>query len=171
MNSTVEHPRSSLARRLALGSIAIFGTAAYVASFHLAPERAELLDIARRVGTSAGISWIAFGVLLLALSRRTTIGEWSDICLSTMAVGIAVMSLGVLTNVSARYMFGSAGGDPRTTSALRAVHVAILLGSDVAMGAWFASRAAPKHLGVGQALLAWVFGLNVMFVVLMLVVP
>lgn len=169
VNRSLAHPSNAFARRLFLGSIAIAGTALYVASFQLAPGAAELLDPALRMGVSAGLSWIGFGVLLLVLSRRTTIGGWADICLSTMTVGILVMSLGVLANVSARLVFGRLGGDPRTISGLASIHVAILLGADVAMGAWFTSRAAPRHLSTTGALLAWIFGLNAIFAVLMAV--
>ena len=158
---------SSLGRRIGLGSIAFGGTALYVASFELAAGGSPLFEIARRIGVSAAGAWIIFGAILLAIGRRTTPGEWADVCLSTMAIGIAVMSAGALYNALSRLMFAAWDA----TSVLRGIHFAVLIAGDVAMGAWFVTRCQRKGMRPWVAISAWVFGLNAAFALLMAILP
>ena len=82
-------------------------------------------------GAAAGLAWVCFGLILLAVNRgRHGIGHWADACLSAMVIGIAIHMVGVLVNALL-----STGGDrisgrhpvsfkPTTESLLETVHPA-----------------------------------------------
>jgi uncharacterized membrane protein SirB2 len=145
----------SFKSRLALAGLAFAGSAAYAASFISAAERRWMMAMAC-VGIAAGLSWIIFGLILLATTRRRiSAWQWVDTCLLAMAVGIAIKLGGVAMNLLSRQTPWLAG------------HIAILLIADVAMGALFVMRARRLAVGAGQAVGYWLT-LNAIFAILLL---
>lgn len=151
------NPSLSWAARILFGCIAIVGTVVYATSFG-----ASLLPLARRVGIASGISWIAFGAVLLAATRcRPSILAWADACLVAQAAGISVLMMSVLVNLIAR-----ASDAPPSETAFRAIHGAIILSADVLMACLFARRARRLGMSLKAALALWTLALNGFFLLL-----
>ena len=143
----------TLSTRIALGALAFAGSAAYAASFARAADRRWITAMAC-VGVAAGFSWIIFGLILLAATRRRVgLWDWVDTCLLAMALGIAIKMTGVAMNL---------GGH----AAPLAAHIAILAIADVAMGAFFVIRARRAGVGTGEGVGYWLT-LNAVFAVLL----
>src|SRR5687767_7664607 len=114
-------------RRVLLGGIAIGGSALYAASFVLMDMGTSFETIALAVAMAAGLAWIVFGAaLLMVTNARPSVLAWADLCLTTMGIGIAALAVSVLLNLVGRGALS--------------VHVAVLLVSNLAMGAFFVSR-------------------------------
>jgi hypothetical protein len=149
-------------RRCGLAAFVLAGTAVYAASFGWRPSVRTCAPVAVSVALAAGVSWIGFGSLLWAVTRRRLSWlAWADVCLPTMATGNAVLSVSVLLNGA-----GVLRGDA-VTPALMVAHGAILLAANVVMGIGFCSRAKSLGLRAGQAALLWIGGLDGLFAALL----
>src|SRR6478736_4618270 len=88
--------------RLLLTCAAFAGSAIYAWSFTHVPQREQWLPAASAVGIAAGVSWVLFGLLLLAITRtRPSIWAWADACLVTMAAGMTIK----ITTVAANFIW------------------------------------------------------------------
>ena len=135
-------------RRLCFGTLAIAGCALYVVSFN------GMRPLACAITVAAALSWIAFGVALLLITRaRPGILAWADACLDPMAVGGAALSLGALANALS---LGST-----------AFHAALIVILNVAMAALFVPRARELGLRTWMAIGLWIVGLDGLFVFVM----
>ena len=149
--------------RAALVALAFLGSAAYAISFAGAVDLRQWTAHAAAVGVAAGLSWIAFGVLLIAVTGgRPSVVSWMDACLRTMAVGIGIKMAAVALNL---VWWMNEGITPRTAE-LVAIHLAILASADVAMGARFCFECALRGVSVSRAIALWV-SLNFVFGVLL----
>ena len=148
---------------LTLALVATLGTIAYALSFRRLVG-IEISAFATAVGISAAVSWVGFGVLLAVISRgKAALVDWIDLCLRTMAVGIAVLVLAMLVNVVSKTgLF-----DLRTPWA---VHLGILSLSDISMATYFARGARGHGVSVMAALFLWFVGLNGLFALAMIVI-
>jgi hypothetical protein len=131
----------------------------YIASVFFLLD-AELLDFVLKLALCAASSWIVFGGMLCLRFKRVTPIEWADICLSTMAIGALVLFEGAQANILLA-----------RSSAATGLQAVVLIVSDASMGAWFVTRSARKGIPVSTALWAWVFGLNGVFALLMVLLP
>jgi hypothetical protein len=143
-----------------LGALAFIGTALYAISFILHPEAGRLVPIATGIGLSAGLAWMILGKVILYTSGRNgpRIMMWFDTCLLTMAAGEVVLLAAGATNVIA-----SLAG----LTVLPWVHLALLVLSDVVMGAAFITRAALLDIAPASAATLWIAVLNGSFAILM----
>ncbi|MEW6207466.1 MAG: hypothetical protein AB1631_03810 [Acidobacteriota bacterium] len=154
----------SWAARVLFGCIAIAGTAVYAASFGVFDRSEKLLPLARSIGIASGISWIAFGAVLLAATRcRPSILAWADACLVAQAAGIGVLMASVLVNLAAR-----ASDAAPTENVFRMIHGAIILAADVLMAWLFVRRARRLGMSLKMALALWVLALNGFFLLLLI---
>jgi hypothetical protein len=125
--STVDRHLSGAAR-VALVLVALIGTAAYGASFGVGSISNGARVWGSRVALAAGLSWPVFGLTLLGARRVGDAWEWFDICLRTMALGIAVLSLASVANLVLAPTALSRG-----SATFGAVHLALLLVADMSM--------------------------------------
>jgi hypothetical protein len=140
--------------RIGLGLLAFAGSAVYAASFIRAAD-ARLISAMACVGIAAGISWVIFGLILLAVTRgRVSVVDWVDTCLVVMALGIAIKMTGVAANLVS----------PRTSLA---AHISILVAADLAMGTLFVIRAMRLAVRAGEAVACWLI-LNALFISVLL---
>lgn len=138
--------------RVALGSAAIIGSAAYEWSFRSGPFAA----LARPIAIAAGVSWAVFGGVLLAVTRsRPSVLAWADACLVTMGAGIGVLAVSVLANLAG------------ASSAV--LHGCVLLASNGLMCLTFAQVALSSGLSRRTAVLLWIAVLDGVFAVLLAV--
>jgi hypothetical protein len=143
----------SLLHRLTLAAVAILGTLAFAASFANLRAPHPLLPIAAAVGLAAGVSWLAFSLILLVVTgARPSITDWIDACLRTMARGIAVLSIATLANFT-----------PLPLRALLFIHGIALATSNLVMAVTFAARARRLGLAPLAAVAFWIVGLNATF--------
>ena len=106
-----------------------------------------------------------FGLALLLARRAGSAWEWFDICLRTMALGIAVLSFASVVNLAVATTASSKG-----SAAFVAVHLALLLAADLSMAVYFTRRARRKGMPLSLAVALWVGVLNGAFA-LLLVLP
>ena len=88
--------------------------------------------------------------------------SWTDACLRTMAVGIAIKMAAVTLNLA---WWMNEGTTPRAAE-LVAIHLAILACADVAMGLRFCFESALRGVPVTRSVALWV-SLNFVFGVLL----
>lgn len=140
--------------RLLLTCVAFAGSAIYAWSFTHAPQREQWLPVASAVGIAAGVSWVLFGLLLLAVTRtKPSLLAWTDACLVTMAAGMTIK----MTTVAANLI------SPPGAS----FHFAVLLTANLVMAGvfiWRANRLAMRPL---LAAGLWFGALNGIFTVVM----
>src|SRR3954469_14938657 len=141
-------------QRLLLGVVAVAGTVAYSASFRTVPtaDAAWLAPAGAAVGAAAGVSWLAFGaVLLLLTGGRPSVLKWADACLRTMAAGIAVLTFGTAFNLGVAPLWHASVGAPPgpPLGLLLGVHLVLLANGNVVMGVAFFREA--RRLGLGTA--------------------
>ena len=149
--------------RAALVALAFLGSAVYALSFAGAADLRQWTAHAAAVGVAAGLSWVAFGVLLIAVTGgRPSVVSWMEACLRTMAVGIAIKMAAVALNL---VWWVNEGMTPRAAQ-LVAIHLAILACADVAMCVWFCAECARREVSVARAAALWV-SLNFVFGVLL----
>jgi hypothetical protein len=159
--STADRPLSGRAR-VALVLVALIGTAAYGASFVVGTVSNVASVWGTRVALAAGLSWPVFGLALLVARRVGGAWEWFDICLRTMALGIAVLSFASVANLAV-----AATALSRGSTAFVAVHLAFLFVADVSMAVYFARRALRLGMPLSMAVALWVGVLNGVFAVLL----
>jgi hypothetical protein len=153
--------RLSWSRRACLALIAIGGSVAYALSFQRLPESQRLAPLAAAVMWSAALSWPIFGgAVLLATRTRPSILDWTDACLRTMAIGMAVLTAGSIANVAAlsRFDAGRFLGCPELLLTLW-IHLMLLLAAQVFMAVSFLHEAAQLRLSTLWAILLWIAGL------------
>jgi hypothetical protein len=149
--------------RAALAAVAFAGSAVYALSFAGAAGAQRYASHAAAVGVAAGLSWIIFGVLLIAATRgRPSVASWIDACLATMAVGIAIKMIGVVLNL----VWGWNESIAPRAAQLVFVHLAILACADVAMGARFCFECRARGVSLRAALALWL-AINLVFGVLL----
>lgn len=149
--------------RALLVALAFAGSAVYALSFAATTPAQRWVAQAAAVGVAAGLSWILFGVLLIAVTRgRPLVVSWMDACLRTMAVGIAVKMAAVLLNVA---WWGGVTHLPDARQFL-VIHLVILACADAAMGARFCAESAARGVSIARAAALWV-ALNFVFGVLL----
>ena len=142
-------------RRLLLCGVAFSGSAVYAWSFAGVPQREQWLPVASAIGIAAGVSWVLLGIVLLTVTRcRPSVMAWADVCLVTMAVGIAMKMTAVFANFVS------------TPSA--SFHLAVLMAANLVMACVFICRA--RRLGLRPLLATglWFGVLNGLFAVVML---
>lgn len=150
--------------RFLLAFISFAGTAVYAASFALTGYRERLLPMAIAVGIASGISWVAFGAVLLTVTRsQPSILAWVDTCLVTQNMGIAVLMLSAIVNLIV-YLIGRTSLSDNTSTI---IHTIILIAADILMAAIFVRRASRIALSRAKALLLWILALNGIFVLLL----
>ncbi len=159
--STVDRHLSGAAR-VGLVLAAVIGTAAYGASFGVGSISNWARVWGTRVALAAGLSWPVFGFTLLGARRVGDAWEWFDICLRTMALGIAVLSLASVANLAV-----AATALSRGSAAFGAVHLALLLVADVSMAVYFTRKALRLGMPLNTAIVLWVGVLNGAFVLLL----
>ena len=146
-------------RRILWGLISILGTAFYVLSFNVIHKNIDFTFPANKIGMASAISWIIFGMVLLIVTKSIpSIKAWVDICLSTMAVGIAILMTGVIFNF---IIFLSNSLINFQTFLL--IHLVILITSDLSMGKIFIKESEPLGLNPSKAILLWISCLNGIF--------
>jgi hypothetical protein len=140
--------------RLLLTCVAFTGSTLYAWSFASVPQREQWLPVASAVGIAAGVSWVLFGLLLLALTRaKPSMLAWADACLVTMAAGMTIK----MTTVAANLI------SPPGAS----FHIAVLMTANLAMAAVFIWRANRLALRPLLAAGLWFGALNGIFAVVM----
>jgi len=147
--STGDRPLSGMAR-IALVLVALIGTAAYGASFVVGNISNGAWLWSTRVALASGISWPVFGLALLGARRAGGAWEWFDICLRTMALGIAVLSLASVANLAV-----AATALNRASTAFVAAHLALLLAADVSMAVYFARKALRLGMPLSMSIGLW----------------
>jgi hypothetical protein len=152
--STVDRPLSGAAR-VALVLVALLGTAAYGASFVVGTISNGAWVWSTRVALASGLSWPVFGIALLGARRAGGVWEWFDICLRTMALGIAVLSFASVANLAM-----AATALSRGSTAFVAAHLALLLVADVSMAVYFARKALRLGMPLSMSVGLWVGVLN-----------
>ena len=131
-----------MTKRFLLGLLAVGGSAAYAASFHYSGGGGWIAQGAEAVAVAAGISWILFGLALLAATRcRPSVLPWADACLVCMAVGIAILGISIVLNL---LKFTDPG-----------IHAGVLVASNLAMGTVFVFRARPLGLSPAKSIALW----------------
>jgi hypothetical protein len=136
--------------RVLLAGVAFAGSAVYAWSFAGVPQHDEWLPVAGAIGIAAGVSWVLFGVILLAFTRcRPSVMAWADACLVTMATGIAVK----LTTVIANFV-----SPPNAW-----FHLAVLMAANFVMAFVFIARAQRLGLRPLRAAGLWFCVLNGLF--------
>ena len=151
--------------RLLLVAVALGGTLAYAASFRALPRPSELESIAACVALAAGVSWPAFGaVLLLVTGARPSALHWADACLRTMCAGVIVLALAAAFNLNARLVAGGADA----VAPLAAVHAALLLLGNGLMLWTFVGEARRLGLRPAAAATLWMLVLNGTFLTTLL---
>lgn len=152
--------------RIVLMLIAFTGSAVYAASYRLVGATAGLAPVAAAIGIAAGTAWIGFGFLLLTAAqmdprryRRVTTLHWADACLVTMTVGMAVKMIGVGANVIAAGL----DGERVDLAIIAPLQLALLIATDIAMGAIFVRIVRRFAMPTRTALILWVVALNGIF--------
>jgi hypothetical protein len=162
--STADRSLSGAAR-VVLVLVALIGTAAYGASFVVGTISNAAWGWSARVALAAGLSWPVFGLVLLGARRVGGVWEWFDICLRTMALGIAVLSSASAANLAVAATVLSRG-----STTFVALHLAFLLAADVSMAVYFTRKALRLGMPLSIAVVLWVGVLNGAFA-LLLVLP
>ncbi|MGC3957882.1 MAG: hypothetical protein QM813_08030 [Verrucomicrobiota bacterium] len=140
--------------RLLLAGVAFGGSALYAWSFAHVPQREQWLPIASAIGIAAGISWVLFGLLLLAVTRtRPSMLAWVDACLLTMAAGMTIKMTAVTANLIL----------PPGAS----FHLAVLLTANLAMAGVFIWRAHQLAMRPLLAAALWFGALNGIFAIVL----
>ena len=150
--------------RVALVLVALIGTAAYGASFVVGTISNGAWVWSTRVALASGLSWPVFGLALLGARRAGGVWEWFDICLRTMALGIAVLSFPSVANLAM-----AATALSRGSTAFVAAHLALLLVADVSMAVYFARKALRLGMPLSMSVGLWVGVLNGAFAVLLVI--
>ncbi len=149
---------STLARGILI-AWAFASTAVYaVHPIWLSSANAPLWQLGVGIGASAGVSWLALGTAILASpERRARLTDWFDACLRIMAVGDAILMLGVA--------FSAFWDEGQNIGVFNTAQVLVLIVSGTTMTAlWF--RAA-NRLGTNRATAAalWFGALNGTFII------
>lgn len=150
----IESTRLNWPYRLLLTGVAFAGSAIYAWSFAHVAQREQWLPVASAIGIAAGVSWVLFGLLLLAVTRaKPSMLAWADACLVTMTAGMTIKTTTVVANIIS----------PPGAS----FHLAVLLTANLVMAGVFIWRA--KRLAVRPLLAAglWFGTLNGIFAVVM----
>jgi hypothetical protein len=165
-------------QRLLLGVVAVAGTVAYSASFRTVPTTGArwLAPAGLAVGAAAGVSWLAFGaVLLLLTGGRPSVLKWADACLRTMAAGIAVLTFGTAFNLGVAPLWQASAGHASAGAPsgpplglLLGVHLVLLANGNVVMGVAFFREARRLGLGPAAAVAAWACVLNGVFALILM---
>jgi hypothetical protein len=163
-NAAALRRRRAWVGRVLLGVLAVAGTIAYALSFRTVPTAAAWLPPAgAAVGAAAGVSWLAFGAVLMLFTRgRPAPLEWADACLRTMAAGIAVLTVGTAFNLGVSPLRGIPLG------LLLGVHAALLVIGNVVMGVMFSREARRLGLGPAVAIAAWTCALDGVFALILM---
>ena len=160
--------------RLLLAAVAVAGTVAYALSFRTLPDGAGagaephfagawLAPAGAAVGVAAGLSWLFFGAVLLALTGgKPSPLAWADACLRTMAAGIAVLVVASAFNLCA------AAAWPLPHGLVVGTNLVLLVNANVLMGVTFFRQARRLGLGPGATVTAWVAALNGAFALLLM---
>lgn len=157
MNASIKTLGSEgVARRISFAFVAFGGSAAYAASFYLVKEAVAFRSLGLAIAVAAAVSWPAFGASLWATTRfRPSLVAWVDLCLATMAIGIAVLGISIMVNLAGFWH--------------PVVHYAVLVGSDASMAVRFVLGARRLGLAPLPALALWVIVLNGTFALLVAV--
>ena len=145
----------SWSRRFLFVGVAFTGSTVYALSFTNIPQREQWLSVASAIGIAAGTSWVVFGLTLLWVTRQhPSVLVWADVCLVTMATGIAVKMITVIANwVSPPSAW---------------FHLVVLLMADLTMAWVFIQHARRLGLRPIRAAVLWVGVLNGFFAIVML---
>ena len=139
-------------RWIGLCTIAVGGTLLVAGSFLWLPME-DFARISAAVGVGAGAAWIGFGTSLVLTAPKVSAIRWADVCLKTMALGMAVLSLALGLNLA--YRMGKLPVAPATW------YYGVIVGaSDLAMAAYFVRRAHQHGLSALRAVVLWIFVLN-----------
>ena len=139
-------------RWLLLAAVAILGTVLVSQSF-VWSNSALLEDVGVAVGMGSGVAWIAFGVALLNADPKVPAVTWADLCLRTMSVGMAILS--VIFAINSLQSLGVV-----STRLPAIVYALVVATADIAMATYFVRGAIRKGLRGRTALALWVFVLN-----------
>lgn len=139
-------------RWLVLAAIAILGTVLVSQSF-VWSNSALLEDVGVAVGVGSGVAWIAFGIALLNADPKVPAVAWADLCLRTMSVGMAILS--VIFAINSLQSLGVV-----STRVPAIVYAAVVGTADIAMATYFVRGAIRHGLRGRTALTLWVFVLN-----------
>ncbi len=139
-------------RWLLLAAVAIMGTVLVSKSF-VWSNSAVLEDVGVAIGLGSGVAWIAFGIALLNAAPKVPAVTWADLCLRTMSVGMAILS--VIFAVNSLQSL-----DLITARVPALLYLAVVALADVAMATYFVRGAARQGLRMRSALALWVFVLN-----------
>ena len=139
-------------RWLLLAAVAILGTVLVSQSFVWSNSKL-LEEVGVAVGLGSGVAWIGFGVALLNADPKVPAVSWADLCLRTMALGMAILSI-----IFAINSLQSLGVVSTRVPAL--VYAGIVASADVAMAAYFVRGATQLGLQGRTALALWVLVLN-----------
>jgi hypothetical protein len=149
----------SWSQRWGYAAIAFGGTAAYAYSFTVSNSLKDLAHLALKVGVASGICWPIFGAAVLAATRGIkNLMAWADICLVTMAWGMAVLSIGTILNCLHVAI-------PTTG------HAAILIAGNLVMGYSFVSKARVQSLKTEAAIALWLLVLDLPFILIVWLWP
>lgn len=150
--------------RSLLAMVAVVGTVVYVGSFYLAFDSQVWSPIAQSIGIAAGISWPIFGVLLLyVVKARPSLLAWVDVCLKTMALGIALLLPSMFLNAIA---YATSPSLLWWSGAL-ATHVVLLAAANIIMGVTFVRLGRCLFARPQTLVCLWVFALDGTFLVLL----
>jgi hypothetical protein len=166
--------------RILLGLAAFLLTAVYTASFLLDGESAAYYGrAALQVGVAAGVSWLLFGGVLLAITRLLPgCLAWADACLVTMLPGNVILLLSAALNLLL-FLQSRTGRTPMialpgtdtvvsasvTLSSESSIHLLILLLADAVMCFTFVRQAKRLEVAWPLALFLWVVVQNGIFAV------
>ncbi len=135
--------------RIAYLALALAGSGAYTASF--VRYGAHFVGAAAGEGIAAAVSWLIFAAILVRFAEDRSLFGWIDTCLKTIAVGIAIKTIGLLLNLCNFQM---------TTREFCILHIAILLIADIVMACIFVPNAMERGMGRRTAILFWLLALN-----------
>ncbi|MBI1849728.1 MAG: hypothetical protein HYR85_05240 [Planctomycetes bacterium] len=140
-------------KRVAFGSIAILGTAAWMTGVAAVTLWVQHVGAVVGWGLVAGVSWLVLGVAIVVKTGRVPSEvAWAEACLRTLAFGVAVLVAGFSTTVFVRAVVGppSANGIALASvlasfAVMRRTLVAkarrLGLGSWATIGTWFVALA------------------------------
>jgi hypothetical protein len=136
--------------RWGASALAIFGTAAYGASFVFHLPSIAPHGIA--IGIAAGLAWIVLGTIVLIAAPKHA-SAWADVCLRTMAVGMPWLLLAAAMNLVLHL-----GLYP-----MIAVNLVFLIAADVTMTRQFIRNARRRGFSAAHAIALWALGLHLSF--------
>lgn len=140
--------------------IAVVGTIWYAWSFYGVAPR-DVAWLASAVGVSAGLSWLVLGATLGLFARAVPVNHWFDVCLSSMTRGMTFLLVAATLNTFTPLW-------SRGEIMPVVLHLSLLLGAGVVMTSTFVALSGAHGVSITRALLLWVVGLHLPFVLLML---